>query len=346
MGFINYTETIIRKHNGDIVNFYIKNNNLFLRTFNYDNRSNDTRRIMENIVDNQIDIKIDQEDRIYGIANVENKEVIYLYTNKDKDIAWRKLFDYDSQRYILRFPYIKKINSNLHILYYLQDRKDSRIWSIFNHYFDGEAWVQNTVDFIVSFPIINPFFINCNTDKITIFYFNKVQGVEEVFFSRFDAVNKSWSKPSQITDTGNKKIYLNILQEEIGFCHITWSEFVHNNLEVKYMNCSLKEDAFSKLNVVSLSERSNCSFPTLIKTGETLWDIWVQMNKLYNCHSFDLGKTWSPSTIDTESYNVDFIRYKFISNNEADLNQFKLYNTFGTSYPDIKFIGFKNLRTI
>lgn len=346
MGFINWSETIVRKANGDILTFYIKDKNLFLREFKYKDKLNNSNQIISNVFDNEFDIKIDDTDKIYGICVIENGEVAYLYTDKDNNIKHRKLFDYDNKRYVLKYPYIKKIDLSIHIIYYIQDISDNRIWSIINHYFDGSSWIESNIDFIVSFPIINSFIITCKNNMLNIFYLNLIGGIEEVFFSRFSPLTKEWSKPLQITNTNNKKIYLNVLQDEMNFYHITWSEFVNENLVVKYTNCYLKEDMLDKTNIISLSDPSNCSFPTIIKTGETLWDIWVQMNKLYRSYSFDYGKTWSKASVDSESIDIDFIRYRFISNNYDDLINFKLCNTFGTIYPKISFIGFKNIKRI
>ncbi|WFD11399.1 hypothetical protein [Tepidibacter hydrothermalis] len=343
MGFINCINTVARKSNGNIMTFYQKDNNLYLIECEYKSGWNEPKEIINDICDNQFNIQIDKEDNMYGIVSRKNGEVLYFYTNEDDNIEYKKLFEYDSKKYILRYPNIKKLDQNLHIIYYLQDISDRKIWAMFSHYFDGENWIEGNVDFVVSYPVINPFIVSDSEGTLNICYFNIVNGVEEIFTSRFNYSAKSWTKPLQLTNTNNKKIYLNTLQDKMNICHITWSEFVNGNLVVKYTNGYLKEGFINECNVKSLSEQSNCSFPTLIKTGKALWCIWTQMNKLYNCYSFDYGKTWSEPDIDDQSIENDFIRYKFISNNSQDLNNFKLDTTFGTNYPRISFIGFKNL---
>ncbi|SHH00256.1 hypothetical protein [Tepidibacter thalassicus] len=344
MGFINEIRTVIRKSSGDILVFYINEKRLFLREFIKNEGWNNEKQIINNVVDNQFNIQIDDEDNIYGIANIENGKIVYIYTDENKDIKYKKLFDYNNEKYILINPHVIKKKSNVYIIYYIQDVRDTRIWAIFSHYFDGEKWSESSIDFIVSYPVVNPFFINFSSDNLNIFYFNKVNEVEEIYLSRFNSLNKFWTEPEQLTSTNNKKIYLNVLQDDMNFYHITWSEFVNENLVVKYMNGYLKDSFKSKSDVVSLSEKSNCSFPTLIKTGKTLWNVWTQMNKLYNCYSFDNGKTWSEVNLDNKSIDINFIRYKFRSNNIDDLKNFKLDTTFGTSYPKISFIGFENIR--
>ncbi|MCT4508381.1 MAG: hypothetical protein N4A48_06400 [Tepidibacter sp.] len=341
MGFVNYSETLIRNADGDILNFYVKNKKLFLRKFKSESGWDTSNEIIDNVIYDKLSIEIDKEDKIYGVAITESGNVLYIHTDKDNNIKLSELFDYDYQKYLLIYPYINKSGSNLHIIYYLQDIRNNKTWAIYSHYFDGKEWIQNNVDFVLSYPMLNTFEVVSNENDLNIFYINTINGVEQIFLSEFNNVNKSWDKPIQITNTNNKKLYLNVLNEKNDY-HITWSEFVNNNLLIKYTKGYFDEDIFSISNIINISELSNCSFPTFIKTGDVLWNVWTQMNNIYSSYSFDNGKTWSDPRMDSESIKNKFIIYKFRTNNIEDLNQFKLNTTFGTN--KMSFIGFKNIK--
>jgi len=164
-----------------------------------------------------------------------------------------------------------------------------------------------------------------------------IKQLEEIY-------EKEWSIPKQLTHTKNKKLYLNTLKDN-DISHLTWSEFINENYIIKYMKLSHDETLESLTNFPSLSKPSNCSLPTFIKTGDVLWNVWVQMDRLFNNYSLDNGNSWSTPKLDEQSLNVKFIRYKYSSNYKGDITRFNLNNVFGTYNPQISFIGFKNVKS-
>ncbi len=343
MTFINSTQTILRKSNGDILNFYIKDSILFYREFIYDKGWNESIQLLTDISSNQLDIKIDNNDRIYGIANKKNGKVLYIYTDNN-EIKYKTFFEYDTNNYFIIYPFIHKKNSHIHVIYYLQDIKYKNTFGLINHYYDGDKWHQATLDVIQSSPIINPFIVSWESDNLYVFYFNNINNSREIFVNTFNLIEKSWSSPKQITKTNNKKLYLNVLSDDAYSHNITWSEFINDNLIVKFMKYYHRDKDISSSEILSLSEPANCSFPTFIKTGETLWLIWVSFNRLMSRYSLNNGKDWSESKEYIEEINTNFIKYKFHSNYKDDINNFKVNTIFGTYYPKISFIGFENLR--
>ncbi|WIF94838.1 hypothetical protein [Caminicella sporogenes] len=344
MPFINSTQTILRKSNGDILNFYIINKTLFLRKFKNNKGWEKHIEIISKISNNNLDIKIDNNDKIYGIICTDNGKVLYIYTDSSNNIKYNNLFDFNINKYLLKYPVIQKINSTLHILYYLLDKNYKNLFGIIHHYYDGNKWIKNNINIIKVFPIINPFIISYNSNILNIFYFNKIKNAEEVFVNSFESTSKTWSEAIQLTNNNKKKLYLNVLNNDLYSHNIIWSEFVDDNLVIKYMNCSLKKEEITSSKIISLSKPSNCSFPTFIKTQTALWAIWVEMDKVVSCYSFDNGKNWSESNVYTDSSKYNFIKYKFDTNFKDDLQNFKVHSIFGTYYPKISFIGFKNLK--
>lgn len=345
MAFINHVETIIKKSNKDILVFYTHKNDLILKTFIHNKGWLDLKTILSDVISNQFNIQIDKNDKVYGIANNLNGEILYLYTDDNLDIKYEKLFDYDNEKYIIKYPYIIKNGEDIQVFYYIRDVRDYRVWSMTSHYFDGSEWRNYNIEFIKSYPIINPFIITKDNDDLNIFYFNKVDDKEEIFYNKFSYKTKHWSKSQQLTNTNNKKIYLDVLKDDNNLHHITWSEFINENLTIRYTSRDLDKDITQENDETILSEQSNCSFPTIIKTGDVLWAAWAQMNKVYSCNSFDGGHTWDEPVIDNKSCKDDIIRYKFITNDREELKNFKLNNAFGLNYPQIAFIGFENIKT-
>ncbi|MCT4565444.1 MAG: hypothetical protein N4A68_14170 [Maledivibacter sp.] len=343
MTFLNKNQTIIRKSNGDILNFYVKEGCLFNREFFYKTGWDKPISIIEDLKHSQLDIKIDNNDFIYGIASNIKGEILYLFSNNNS-IHLDTLFKYDINKYSVKYPYIEKFNNTITIAYYLHEIKHKREWMIAFHYFDGIKWSHKHIYSIKAFPIINPFLVLIDDKYTNIFYFDLVNGKEEIFIRQFSNNLKAWEMPIQLTNSNNQKLYLNVLKDKSGIYHITWSEFLKQNLVVRYLKVSLKENNFFANDIISLSEPANCSFPTFVKTGDALWSVWTQMDKLYSCYSLDCGNTWSDPRIDTKSENSIFIRYRFLSNNHQDLRNFNLNNIFGTSYPIMSFLGFKNIK--
>lgn len=343
MSFLNNTQILVRNSNEDLFNFYIEHQSLFMKKFIAKQGWTEPTSLINAISVNQFSVSINENDMLYGILNNNNGEVFYLYSSKEK-IEYETLFKFHKDKYVLLYPSLLRLGSKIHITYYLQNNKNRMVWALINHYFDGKIWHENIIDIISVNPVINPFYITNNLGFTNIFYMNQVDRVEEIFLKKFDIENNSWINKKQITFSGNNKIYLDVLNDARSFYHMVWGEFINNNLVVKYKKVNIQDNNLDSQKDIILSEPSNCSFPTIIKTNNTIWVMWVQMNKLYSCYSLDEGITWSNPNIDSKSIDVNFIRYKFYSNYTNDLNSFKLNTAFGTYYPSISFIGFQNIK--
>lgn len=346
MAFVNNVQSIIRNSNGDIVNFYIQDKSLFYKEFISQKGWNNPKEFINNtdISNNQYDIKIDNEDRIYGVVQADEGNINYIYTEKN-NILHKKLLKFDANKYTIKYPYIFKDSNTLHIIYYIQDIEIKGAWSIIHHYYDGDEWQQSQVTGLNSFPIINQFVAISKPSKLSIFYFSQIDGIEELFLTQFHQSTKDWSNPKQITNTKNKKIYLDVLYDELNAFNITWCENVDDNYIVKYMKYSNDSNSNNIDNIISISEPSNCSFPTFIKTNQVLWIVWTQTNRLLNSYTLNSSKSWSNPQVDSNSLEVNFIRYKFHSNLAKDKKAINLNNVFGTYYPRISFLGFKNIKS-
>jgi len=337
MAFINAIQTILRKSNGNILNFYVKDNILYFREFNYCVGWNKQVPLLNDVIHNQIDIKIDKNDEIYGVAKKENGEFMYIHS-KDNRLVTKKLFDYKDEIYFIKYPQIFKNKNDIHLIYYIKHKHGLSSWGIVHNFFDGEEWSQNTITIVEATKIINPFSVFQTIKGLGIYYFHLVNGYEEIFYTFFNYKERYWTEPIQITNTKNNKLYLNSLIDG-DIHHLTWSEFINNNLIVQYLRISIKNCIE---NIIPLSEPMNCSFPLFVKTNNILWNIWTETDKIVSCYSYDNGVNWSKPIITLDN-NIDFLRYKFYSNYYQDKISYKLKETFGTYNPKISFVGFKNI---
>ncbi|KXZ40199.1 hypothetical protein SAMN05661008_00248 [Alkalithermobacter thermoalcaliphilus JW-YL-7 = DSM 7308] len=117
--------------------FYIKDSNLCIKEFRYTNKTIKERKILENVLGNDYCIKIDTKDKFYGIASCKGGKVVYMYEDENFNLITKNLFDYDDEKYLVKNLYIKKYEKNIHIMYYVQDTNNRKIWHIASHYYDG-----------------------------------------------------------------------------------------------------------------------------------------------------------------------------------------------------------------
>ena len=171
----------------------------------------------------------------------------------------------------------------------------------------------------------------------TIFYFNLVDGCEEIFASRFNLGTFTWNEPVQITNTGKSKIYLSGIRDNINFYHLSFCENDGNGYAVKYINGYLNENKFTLNIYSSLSQPSTCMYPSIIKVDNTLFISWVNFNNLFTSSSKDFGESWSIPEIDEYSTEDKFIRSLFCSNYEEDL-KYNVSHVFST-LNDVGILG-------
>ena len=236
----------------------------------------------------------------------------------------------------MAFPYVKYIEDNPHIFYYVFNNNSINTCALFHHYKHKDYWIENKIDFI-NHIVLNNFTVLWNGSIPTIFYFNLVNGCEEVFASIFNLGTFTWSDPIQITNSGYNKLYLSAIRDNINFYHICFCEYENNGYIVKYINGYLSENKFNLKTSSYLSEPSTCMYPELIKNNSKLLLSWVNYNKLFTCTSTNDGLTWSKPNIDEYSLEDNFIRSTFYSNYKDDL-EYNISHVFST-LNDVGILG-------
>ncbi|MGL6107667.1 hypothetical protein [Romboutsia sp.] len=337
MSFINKCFTIIRRSQRDVFNIRLDNDIVF-DYFDKDNNfiSSKTLKSSTPIDFTNCYFTLDKYDTVYGIYKDNSLKIIEI--NKgSSDFSSREILTYNYKKFSISFPYINVIDGNIHILYYVFNNNSNNTCALFHHYSHNGVWIENKIDFI-NHIVLDKFTVVLSQDSPIVFYFNLVDGYEEVFFSRFNISTFSWSNPVQITNSNKNKLYLSVLKDSMNFYHLTFCENTDNGYSVKYINGYLNENKL-EINVSTyITGPSTCMYPTILKYDSALYLMWVNYQRLYTSVSNDLGKTWGEHDVDEFSVEEDFTRANFASNCIDDLP----YNPTGvfTTYSTIGIIGF------
>lgn len=338
MSFVNKCSTIIRRSSKDM--FYIHLDKDI--SYNYYNKDSELVFSKKLIRNGSIDFTncyftLSNLDNIYGIYNDGSLKMLTALSNSST-FTKNEILKYDSKIFGICFPYINVINNDdIHILYYVYNNNSANTCALFHHFKHNNVWTENKIDFI-NHIVLDNFLVIWSQDSPIVFYFNLVNGFEEIFFSKFNLNTLTWSNPTQITNSGKNKIYLNILKDSMNFYHLTFCENLESGYSVKYINGYLNDTTF-EIDVSNfITGPSICMYPSFLKKDSTLYLMWVNYGKLYTSSSTDLGRNWSTHEIDDFSVENDFIRSNFFSNFKNDI-PYNVNSVF-TSVDDIGILGF------
>lgn len=337
MSFLNERCGIIRRSQKDMFYMYLGNDGLY---YNYYDVNGFIVHRDKLVSDMDLDFtrysfSLDKNNNVYciycdkSLQILECKDNSHIFTQKE-------YITYNYKKFGLLFPYIKYINNNPHIFYYVFNNNSASTCALFHHYKHNDHWIENKIDFI-NHIVLDNFVVLWNESVPTVFYFNLVNGCEEIFSSRFNLGTFTWSEPVQMTNTGKSKLYLCGIRDNINFYHLSFCEHEGNGYVVKYINGYLNENKFNIDICSSLSGPSTCMYPSIIKVDNILFISWVNFNKLFTSSSKDFGESWSKPSIDEYSTEDKFIRSLFYSNYEEDL-KYNVSYVFST-LNDIGILG-------
>lgn len=337
MSFLNKCSTIIRRSSKDLFfinldkeisyNYYDHNNNyVFAKTLLDD----------PNINFSNCYFTLNNLDEIYGVYVKDSLKILTASSNSNTFIE-KEVLSYDFNRFGIDFPYINIVGDNIHIFYYVYNLNSNNTCALFHHVKQDGVWTENKIDFINHIVLDNYKVIWIQNNPI-VFYFNLVDGFEEVFLCKFNISTLTWSNPIQITNSKKNKVYLNILKDSMNFYHLTFCENINGSYSIRYLNGYLNDNSF-QVNIDNyIEDPSTHMYPSLMKKDSKLYLMWVNFGRLYTSISEDLGKTWSSPNIDEFSLEEDFIRANFFSNYKEDSGY--NVNAVFTTIDDIGIIGF------
>ena len=337
MSFINECCSILRRSNKDMLYIYLDKDGLYYNYYDSNNRIINRDRLVndKNLDFTKYSFTLDKKDNIYCIYSDKYLQILEC-KNGSTVFTQKECITYNYKKFGLVFPHIQYINDNTHVFYYAFNNNSSNTCVLFHHYKEDDYWVENKIDF-VNHLVLNDYIILWNKSVPTIFYFNLVNGCEEIFASRFNLGTFAWSTPIQITNSGENKIYLSGIRDSINFYHLSFCENIKNGYSVKYINGYLNDNKFELNNSSYLSKPSTCMYPSIVKNENKLLISWVDFNKLFTSSSENLGKSWDEPHLDNDSIEEKFSRCSFYSNYKGDLS-YNVNEVFST-INDVGILG-------
>lgn len=290
----------------------------------------------------EFDATIDKDDNIYLVC--QNKMGLILLLSYDGG-AWNVTSLEDSKEEVFNFN-ILKIGDKIHIIYCKSVERDKRTYKIIHKIMEGEDSRSTEICEIKTREILNPVQVIKHHNKLIMGYYNLVDQTEQLFFRIYHINKEVWDESKQLTFTNNYKLYLDILEGENNDFHITYSQYLNGNLVIKYEKHKIEDSNNEKLFEKIISNPGNCSYPTFIINEDKLWNVWTEYNSVVSSFSHDGGKTWSSPYLWKKTKHMDFLRYKFVSNNVKLKQKYRLNYSFGNIYPNISLIGFGPLDNV
>jgi len=337
MTFINETKFILKKSDNNLVVFNIDDNIRYkVLDYNLDTLSSETLyKGKFSYINAWFDI--DKNDFIYGIINDSKGKLISMNINNGI-VNDSTLLKYDYRNFIIKFPYIKILDNEEHIIYFSINKKNKHLGQLIHIYKNNDIYIKNKID-LINYNILSNFIVTWKDNIPTIFYFNIVNGFEEIFMSTFNLNTLNWSKPSKLTNTRKSKIYLDVIYTEDGYYHIVYSENNDYKYYCRYLKLTIKDNIFKIIENKSLKNNIMCLFPTLISNKSNLFIQWVEYHDLYTCKSFDDGKSWGEPIKNTSISHYQMLRYYYKSNCNIN-NNYNLSYVFGkdNTYDVDKFL--------
>lgn len=324
MTFINETKILFKKSNSNLAIFNIDNN------LQYEVLDNNLNKVScDKVYDGNfsyVDIwfDINKDDSIYGIINNNKGKLINININNNNIVNNSTLIKYDYKNFIVKFPYIKVLDNEKHIIYFSIDKKNKCFCQLIHVYNNNDIYVKNKIDYI-NYNIMSNFVVTWNNNVPSIFYYNKINGFEELFVSTFNLKTLNWNPPLKLTNSKKSKIYLDVIKDTDNTYHIVYSENNNFKYHCQYLKLEINEINFKILESSLIQNNIMCLFPTLTINSHSIFIQWAEYHNLYICKSINYGKTWSKPIKNNNLSHHSFLRYLYKSN-------YNLNNKYNFSY--------------
>jgi hypothetical protein len=279
----------------------------------------------------------------YDVAIGFENELYIIYQNKEMHLVLTILKGEDRQDINLTLDpipevidiNIKIIEDKIHIIYIIKMEDEKKLYRIYHNYYDGKDWATYIVKEIIAKKVLNPIKLIQEEENLFLAYYNNQKEIE---IKEFNGKMVEWSKKFKLVENNNEKLYLDMIRKD-NIIYLTYCEFQNDNLVIMYERFRYVEGVYKKELEKIISNEGSLSNPTIIFYNNNLWITWVETDKVISRISEDGGEKWSPYMYMWNQINdIDFVRYKYLSKDiKKDI---ALDYSFGSVYPEIKFIGF------
>lgn len=276
----------------------------------------------------------------FDILIQDDNSIYLIYQDIDKDLNQIKFNNKESETQKMTrgdFPEIYELNlinnkGIISMIYLYPLDSFYKIFQIEHNILKENKWESILVDQVRISQVLNPIKVVNNEVVIFLAYYYENQ----ICLKTFNIDDLEWKESIVLTDN-KEKLYLDFLHED-GRLHLVYSEAVDGNYVIKYK--AFKEDpSLVEMYGADVSRKSNSSNPTLILNDGLLWTIWNESSRIYSRVSNNKGETWGEIKSWEGTVNKKIVRYKYISNEKR--KDRILHNSFGTIYPEIRFVGFE-----
>lgn len=331
MTFYNTRVVVIENYKDSLYIVRKTKNELFVEYINKGTNIFQSEKLLTESM-GEFDLDIDQLD-----------DINILYINSSHDLILTRLTENTYETKIVLsglktriFELILIILRESKNIFYMQETGKNQILEIYHINIEDGKQIITLVDEIEIYQIINPLRIIKDDKSLILAYYYKNQ----ICLKVYDTLTKIWSPSITLTNNQNK-LYLDIMKIG-GRIHLVYSDFKDDLFTIRYERFLIDNEYIIKETELNLSTSGNNTDPILIYYDKKIWVIWKDTNQLLSIYSEDGGKVWSSVYQWKNSKKMDIVKYKYLTN-ILD-SSIKIDYSYGSIKPDIKFIGFGDLK--
>ncbi|WP_353096682.1 hypothetical protein [Tissierella praeacuta] len=337
MGFFTDKWTIAEIDSKNIILVRESKDNILLEKVIGDVSINSREIIAKNVLE-EYDIAIDSKNNIY-----------ILYQNREGHLILDVLGEKKNEEIQLTTEGLSEVfdlnilikDNIIHIFYLINVVDDREKYRIYHYYYKENKWNNHIVEEISTNGVLNPIKLTQADNNILLSYYIDSK---KIGLKKFNIDKLEWDNKIILVDTENDKLFLDICKMD-DIIHLTYCEYIDGNLVIKYNKLYYENGEYIKYSEESISNEGSPSHPNIIFFENKLWITWVELNKIMSRFSEDKGQSWNDNIyMWNDSRDVDFVRYKYLTMMPKD--DIKLQYSFGSIYPDIRFMGFGPLDNI
>ncbi|WP_313758815.1 hypothetical protein [Tissierella sp.] len=334
-----YTDkwTIAEMDSNNIMLFRKSKEDILLERITSDININSKEIIVKDALE-EYDIAIDLKNNIYILyQNKEGHLILNILGEKKKEEIQLTL---DGLPEVFDLNIIIK-DEVIHIFYLIKALDVEEKYKIHHYYYKGNKWNDYMVGEITVNKVLNPIKLIQTDNNILLSYYSNNKVIE---LKEFSVDKLEWSSKSVLVDTENDKLFLDIcIMDDI--IHLIYCEYSFGNLVIKYNKFHYDNGKYIRYNEETISNEGSSSHPNIIFFQNKLWITWVELNKIMSRCSEDKGESWEQILyMWNESRDIDFVRYKYLTITPKD--DVQLQYSFGSIYPEIRFMGFGPLDNV
>lgn len=331
MAFFNDKWTIVNIDLDNMLLFRKSTNDILLDKIAKSANVSSKESIIKNVLE-EYDIAIGLKNELYIIYQSQEMHLILTILSDDKREDIRLTSEPIPEVIDLNIV----VNDNrVHIIYIIKLQDEEGKYRIYHNYYDGKDWETYIVEDIIAKKVLNPMKLIQEENNIILAYYNHDKDIE---LKEFGLEMLKWSDTFKLADNPNEKLYIDMIKKD-DIIHLGYCEFQNENLVIKYEKFRYSDKAYKRELEKVVSNEGSLSHPTIILYENNIWITWVELNKVMSRMSDDGGLNWSDSMYTWNSgTDIDFVRYKYLTVTlEKDRT---LDYSFGSVYPEIKFMGF------